>query len=196
MASKRLSTDDDDEDEDDYEEEEDDETHGQECRKRLKIVTKKQKPNETPSLAPTQFGIFIQCNGPVSCNIFSTNENLSSSTTTTTTTTMTNTPGSDSPSANLPKTEPDFGMKSAASKKSSEGETPSRSYFEKQTYSNVSRSNSTNEQTSVKSNGNNRLDSYRYVSQASSAAFLGFLCSTTDERRDFVSILINVNLII
>lgn len=79
MATKRLSSDD----------EDDEEPH-----ERLKIVTKKQKSNETPPLAPTQFGIFIQCNGPVSCNIFSTNETVSSTTTanaaeTTTTTTTT-----------------------------------------------------------------------------------------------------------
>lgn len=79
MSTKRLSTDDDDDDDEEEEEEE-------EPRERLKIVTKKPKPNDNPSLAPTQFGIFIQCNGPVSCNIFSTNETVSTTTTTTTTT--------------------------------------------------------------------------------------------------------------
>jgi hypothetical protein len=44
-----------------------------EREKRLKCVTDKNDIIET-----TQFGIFIQCNGPVSCNIYPTNEVLSS----------------------------------------------------------------------------------------------------------------------
>ena len=79
MTTKRLSSDDEDEEEE------------EEPRERLKIVTKKQKLNESPPLPPTQFGIFIQCNGPVSCNIFSTNETVSSATTTSSTETTTTT---------------------------------------------------------------------------------------------------------
>ena len=172
MATKRLSSDDDEEDEDDYEEEEEDETHGQECRKRLKIVTKKAKTTETQSIAPTQFGIFIQCNGPVSCNIFSTNESLSSSTTTTTTTTTTtNTAGGDSPSANPPKAEADVGTKPAPGKKSNENETYSRLHYP-QPYPNLPKPNATNEQSNVKSIGNNRMDALRYAKSVSSSLLM------------------------
>ncbi len=47
-------------------------TDNAEQDKRLESVTNKPTLNET-----TQFGIFIQCNGPVSCNIYSTNETVS-----------------------------------------------------------------------------------------------------------------------
>lgn len=58
----------------------DDERQDQEenIRKSVKIVAKKSQNSETTT--PTQFGIFIQCNGPMSCNIYSSNETVNSST--------------------------------------------------------------------------------------------------------------------
>jgi hypothetical protein len=58
LLTKRLSADDDDDDI---------------SRIRLKSVTKKAKVNKT-----SKFGIFIQCNSPVNCNILSINETISS----------------------------------------------------------------------------------------------------------------------
>jgi hypothetical protein len=137
MTTKRLSSDDDDEEDE------------EEPRERLKIVTKKQKPNETPPLAPTQFGIFIQCNGPVSCNIFSTNETAASTTTTSgaeTTTTTT-----------VAKTESEIISKSTIIKKQNEN---TQIHFEKfqQKHPNLSKFHSSNEQSTPF----NRTDSQRY----------------------------------
>ncbi|CAF4493090.1 unnamed protein product [Rotaria sp. Silwood2] len=152
MATKRLSSDD------------DDDEHDEEPRKRLKIVTKKPKSNETPPLAPTQFGIFIQCNGPVSCNIFSTNETVSATaagtettaaaatatTTTTTTTTMS--------ASTVATTESEIISKSTIIKKQNEN---THMYFDKfhQQYQNISRLNVTNEQSIQKSTNLNRMNS-------------------------------------
>jgi hypothetical protein len=140
MATKRLSSDDDDDDDDD---EHDDEPH-----EPLKIVTKKQKVNETPPLPPTQFGIFIQCNGPVSCNIFSTNETVSSTTTTTTNCAETTT--------TVAKTESETISKSTVIKKPNEN---THIYFDQlqQQYQNKSKVNLNNEQ----SKPFNRTDSQR-----------------------------------
>jgi hypothetical protein len=140
MTTKRLSSDDDDDDDDD-------EDNDEEPRKRLKIVTKKQKINETPPLAPTQFGIFIQCNGPVSCNIFSTNETVSSSATATTI--------SDTTIA-VAKTDSEILTKSTFIKKSNENEN-SQIYFDKfqQQCQNIPKYN-LNTQKSA------RIDSHRY----------------------------------
>ncbi|CAF1654383.1 unnamed protein product [Rotaria magnacalcarata] len=149
MTTKRLSSGDDDEDDE----------HSDEPRKRLRIVTKKSKPNETPSLAPTQFGIFIQCNGPVSCNIFSTNETVSSTTTatsaeTTTTTTTTST-------STVATTESEIISKSTIIKK--QNDSTQHMYFDKlhqQYQQTVSRLNLNNEQTTQKSMNLNQLNSY------------------------------------
>ncbi len=139
MTTKRLSSDDDDDDEDDEE-------HDEEPRKRLKIVTKKQKSNETPPLAPTQFGIFIQCNGPVSCNIFSTNETVSSTATNNADVTTT-----------IAKTESEIIIK-----KQNENEN-TQIYFEKfqQQYQTIPRFNLNNEPSLQKSATLNRTDSQR-----------------------------------
>jgi len=138
MSTKRLSSD---EDEDDEDEEHDEEPH-----ERLKIVTKKQKLNETPPLAPTQFGIFIQCNGPVSCNIFSTNETVSSTTTTTSAETTTT----------VAKSESEIISKSTVIKKQNEN---TQIYFDQfqQQYQNIPKYNLNNEQSMTY----NRTDSQR-----------------------------------
>ncbi|CAF0996009.1 unnamed protein product [Adineta ricciae] len=150
MTTKRLSTDDDDDDDDDDDERE----HDEEPRKRLKIVTKKQKLNETPPLAPTQFGIFIQCNGPVSCNIFSTNETVSS----TTNNTETTTPAS-AGTTSMPKTDCDIPPKSNPAKKPNENESK-QVYFEKvQQYKHVSRFHLNNEQSFQKPSVLDRAES-------------------------------------
>ena len=138
MATKRLSSDDDDEEDD------------EEPRERRKIITKKQKSNETPPLPTTQFGIFIQCNGPVSCNIFSTNETVSSATAETTTTTTTTT---------VAKTESDIISKSTVINKQNEN---TQIYFDpfqqqQQQYQNLSKFNVSNEQSTIF----NRTDSQR-----------------------------------
>lgn len=140
MTTKRLSSDDDEDEDDDLE-------HDEAPRKRLKIVAKKQKSNETPPLAPTQFGIFIQCNGPVSCNIFSTNETVSSTTTNTSTETTTTT---------VAKSE------STIIKKSNENEN-TQIYFDKfqQQYQNLPKFNLNNEQSLSKPTNLNRADSHR-----------------------------------
>ena len=152
MTTKRLSTDDDDDDDD----EDDDHEHDEEPRKRLKIVTKKQKLNETPPLAPTQFGIFIQCNGPVSCNIFSTNETVSS----TTNNTETTRPASAGPTS-MPKTDCDIPPKSNSTKKPNENESK-QVYFEKvQQYKHVSRFHLNNEQNFQKPPVLDRVESER-----------------------------------
>jgi hypothetical protein len=134
MATKRLSSDDDYDDDD------------EEPHERLKIVTKKQKSNETPPLAPTQFGIFIQCNGPVSCNIFSTNETVSSTTTTTSAETTTT----------VAKNESEIISKSTVIKKQNEN---TQIYFDKfqQQYQNIPKYNLNNEQPMTY----NRTDSQR-----------------------------------
>jgi hypothetical protein len=141
MTTKRLSSDDDDDDD------EDDEEHDEEPRKRLKIVTKKQKSNETPPLPPTQFGIFIQCNGPVSCNIFSTNETVSSTATT----------NNADVTTTVAKTESEIIIK-----KQNENEN-TQIYFEKfqQQYQTIPRFNLNNEQSLHKSTTLNRTDSQR-----------------------------------
>ncbi|CAF3275795.1 unnamed protein product [Rotaria socialis] len=149
MTTKRLSSGDDDAGDE----------HNDEPRKRLKIVTKKPKPNETPSLAPTQFGIFIQCNGPVSCNIFSTNETVSSTTTatsaeTTTTTTTTST-------STVATTESEIISKSTIIKQ--QNDSTQHMHFDKlhqQYQQTVSRFNLNNEQTTQTSMNVNRLNSY------------------------------------
>ncbi|CAF4819516.1 unnamed protein product, partial [Rotaria sp. Silwood2] len=146
----------------------DDDEHDEEPLKRLKIVTKKPKSNETPPLAPTQFGIFIQCNGPVSCNIFSTNETVSATaastetttaaaaaaaaTTTTTTTTMS--------TSTVATTESEIISKSTIIKKQNEN---THMYFDKfhQQYQNISRLNVTNEQSIQKSTNLNRMNSQK-----------------------------------
>ena len=146
MSAKRLSTDD-----------EDDE----ESRDHLKILTKKQKSNETPPLAPAQFGIFIQCNGPVSCNMFSTNETVSSTTTTMTTTTTTtaanNNNNNNTESTTADKNETENPSKKQISRKSNEN--TQQIYFDKiqQQYPNFMKYNLSNEQTSPF----NRRDSQR-----------------------------------
>ena len=143
MTTKRLSSDDEDDDDDDDE-------HDEEPRKRLRIVTKKQKSSETPPLAPTQFGIFIQCNGPVSCNIFSTNETVSSTTTTT----------SNTETTTLAKTESEIISKSTTIKKQNEN---TQVYFDKfqQQCQNMPRFNENNDQFIQKSTNFNRTDSQR-----------------------------------
>ena len=143
MTTKRLSSDDDDD--------EDEEEHDEEPRKRLKIVTKKQKSNETPPLPPTQFGIFIQCNGPVSCNIFSTNETVSSTTN-----------NADAATTTVAKMESEIISKSTIIKKQNENEN-TQIYFEKfqQQYQNIPRFNLNNEQSIQKSTTLNRTDSQR-----------------------------------
>lgn len=148
MASKRLSSDDDEDDDDEDGEHDDDEP-----RKRPKIVTKKQKPNETPPLAPTQFGIFIQCNGPVSCNIFSTNETVATTGNATETTTTTTT---------VAKIESDIPGKSASLKKQVESEAK-QIYFEKlqQQYHNAPKVNPKSEQATRKPSMLTRTDSQR-----------------------------------
>jgi hypothetical protein len=134
MATKRLSSDDDYDDDD------------EEPCERLKIGTKKQKSNETPPLAPTQFGIFIQCNGPVSCNIFSTNETVSSTTTTTSAETTTT----------VAKSESEIISKSTVIKKQNEN---TQIYFDQfqQQYQNIPKYNLNNEQSMTY----NRTDSQR-----------------------------------
>jgi hypothetical protein len=132
MTTKRLSSDDEDDDDE------------EEPRERLKIVTKKQKSNETPPLAPAQFGIFIQCNGPVSCNIFSTNETVSSATTTTSAETTTTT-------TTVAKTDSEIISKSTIIKKQNEN---TQIYFDKFSQ-HLSKFNLSNEQSTV----GNRTDS-------------------------------------
>jgi hypothetical protein len=134
MTTKRLSSDDEDDDDE------------EEPRERLKIVTKKQKSNETPPLAPAQFGIFIQCNGPVSCNIFSTNETVSSATTTTSAETTTTT-------TTVAKTDSEIISKSTIIKKQNEN---TQIYFDKFSQ-HLSKFNLSNEQSTV----GNRTDSQR-----------------------------------
>ncbi|CAF0965928.1 unnamed protein product [Rotaria sordida] len=153
MATKRLSSDDDDDDDDDEE-------HDAEPRKRLKIVTKKPKSNETPPLAPTQFGIFIQCNGPVSCNIFSTNETVSSTTTTATAATASaeTTATAATSTTTIATSESEIISKSTIIKKQNEN---THMYFDKfhQQYQNISRFNLINEQSIQKSTNLNRINS-------------------------------------
>ncbi|CAF4858689.1 unnamed protein product [Rotaria sp. Silwood1] len=162
MATKRLSSDDDDDEDDD------DEEHNEEPRKRLKIVTKKPKSNETPPLAPTQFGIFIQCNGPVSCNIFSTNETVSSTTTTTAAPTSAETmaaaaatTATTTSTSTVTTTESEIISKSTIIKKQNEN---THMYFDKihQQYQNISRLNLTNEQSIQKSTNLNRISSQNF----------------------------------
>ncbi len=134
MTTKRLSSDDEDDDDE------------EEPRERLKIVTKKQKSNETPPLAPTQFGIFIQCNGPVSCNIFSTNETVSSATTTTSAETTTTT-------TTVAKNDSEIISKSTVIKKQNEN---TQIYFDKISQ-HIPKFNVSNEQSTV----GNQTDSQR-----------------------------------
>lgn len=133
MATKRLSSDDEDDDDE------------EELHERLKIGTKKQKSNETPPLAPAQFGIFIQCNGPVSCNIFSTNETVSSATTTTSAETTTTT--------TVAKTDSEIISKSTVIKKQNEN---TQIYFDKISQ-HLPKFNLSNDQSTVI----NRTDSQR-----------------------------------
>ncbi|CAF3592936.1 unnamed protein product [Adineta steineri] len=151
MTTKRLSSDDDDDD--------DDEEHDEEPRKRLKIVTKKQKSNDTPPLAPTQFGIFIQCNGPVSCNIFSTNETVSQSSSSSTTTNSAETTTTTT-TTTVAKTESEIIAKSTIIRKQNENDSK-QNFLEKlqQQYSNIPKFNLNNEQFIPKSTILNRTDS-------------------------------------
>lgn len=156
MATKRLSSDDDDDD---------DEENDEGSRKRLKIVTKKPKlSNETSALAPTQFGIFIQCNGPVSCNIFSTNETVSSSTTTTTSSTETTT--TTTTTSTVATGEAEIISKATILKKQNE---TTHMYFDKfqQQCQNLSKFNFNNEQSAPKSPSLTRTNSHRYIEEFS-----------------------------
>jgi hypothetical protein len=168
IATKRRSSDDDDDD-DDHDDDDDatndgndmnnndnKDQHDKNSRKSSTNASKKQKSNSAPSSAPTQFGIFIQCTGPVSCNIFSTNETAPSST-----------GNDDVSSGNMSKTDVDLISKTPMTKKSNDNETQSRMYFEtfSASYSNQPKCNFNTKQIINKSTttmtANNRIDTQR-----------------------------------